>query len=279
MITVASFRTMPVFLTAALSTFASAIFFASLLTVQRGWRWPPRRCMHDILIASFIIGVAYYAIFYLGFKYTTAGNGAVVALMEVFFSFLIISVIRKHDPLIPSHVAGAGMMLAGALFILIPRTAGWHGGDLIILCATAIPPLGNMAMQRARKEASAAYIMFWRSFISSLFLFFLFFLFEKAPSSSALVSILPLTLVTGMFVLGLSKIFWIEAIHRIPVTKTISLVSIQPLFTLLFASLFLHETPTIVQLFSFFPMAIGMFLLMGQPRKVVNQSPNDLFNE
>jgi drug/metabolite transporter (DMT)-like permease len=65
----------------------------------------------------------------------------------------------------------------------------------------------------------------------------------------------------GIFIFGLSKILWVEAIHRIPITKTISLACIQPLLTMIFAYFFLRQSATVVQLLSLVPMAVGMLLL------------------
>jgi drug/metabolite transporter (DMT)-like permease len=61
--------------------------------------------------------------------------------------------------------------------------------------------------------------------------------------------------------LGLSKLLWIEGIHRISVTKASALSSMSPLLTLLFAWLLLGNVPSIFQLVSFIPMFFGVLLL------------------
>jgi drug/metabolite transporter (DMT)-like permease len=60
---------------------------------------------------------------------------------------------------------------------------------------------------------------------------------------------------------GFVKMLWIEGIHRVSVVKANALTSTAPLFTLFFAWLILHNTPTIWQLSSFIPMFIGILLL------------------
>jgi drug/metabolite transporter (DMT)-like permease len=81
-------------------------------------------------------------------------------------------------------------------------------------------------------------------------------------------------LIGGFFLMGLSKILWIEAIHRLPITQTISVASIQPLFTMFFAYILLHQAPEWVQLLSLPPIAGGMYLLTKKP--VLQQVVSDM---
>ncbi|MBI2356020.1 MAG: DMT family transporter [Candidatus Doudnabacteria bacterium] len=68
-------------------------------------------------------------------------------------------------------------------------------------------------------------------------------------------------LINGLIMLGLSKIFWLEAIHRISVVKANALSSMGPLATLFFAWIILRDAPTSWQLLSIVPMIFGVVLL------------------
>ncbi len=264
-LTLVALKSVPVFTAAALTTLCSTLFFLILLIWKPQKQRPSKSCIRDIAFACITIGVGYYAFVYVGISLTTPGNAAIVGLMEIFFSYLFISVIGRHEPFVKSHVLGAVLMVTGILFVLIPSAHVFRSGDFILLVGSMIPPLGNLAMQRARKEVSAAYIMFFRSLTATVALGILALLFEGLPAPHALWSAFPAILFGGFLLMGLSKILWIEAIHRLPITQTISVASIQPLFTMLFAFILLGDAPEWMQLLSLPPIMAGMYLLTKKP--------------
>ena len=251
---------------AAIGTGLSAIFFALLLTVRRRWVFPESRAVWmDMLLATFFIGIVFYSLIFTGYKYTSAGNGAVIGLMEVFFTFIIVHLLVKHERFVLVHALGAVFMAIGALFILMPK---WRGnvnmGDLMIILGTMMAPIGNIFAQRARKKSSAEMLMFVRSVIGAFFLFLLAATFESAPQLSTLTSLwLPL-LFSGFLYLGLSKILWVEAIHPLSIAKTVSLSALSIPLALFFAWILLDQSPTVEQLAATLPMIGGMFLLVQE---------------
>ncbi len=265
-ITVLTVSALPPLYVAAIGTALAAVFFAAVLTVRRAWSLPTSRVVwRDMLLATLFNGIVYYSLVFVGFKYTSAGNGAVVALLEVFFTFLIVNVLVKHERFIVTHALGALLMGVGALFILIPKWNGTvHTGDLLILLATVFAPIGNIFAKRARTRVSAELLMLVRSTIAALFLFLLAAALAPAPTLSALASSwLPL-LFTGFLYLGLSKLLWVEALHRLSIAKTVSLSAITIPLTLGFAWLLLGQAPTWEQLAATVPMIGGMWLLLKE---------------
>ncbi len=246
---------------AAFTTISATIFFGIVVTTKGEWHVPSKQTMKHIAIACVLLGICYYVCIYIGLSQTTPGNSAIIGLSEIFFSYLFLSVLKKHERLVRNHVIGSVLMVAGVLFVLIPSAGEFHRGDFIILLGSMFPPFGNLAMQRARKEVSSSFIMFWRSFAGSIAMIILMFAFDGAASLASIKLSLPSILFCGFVLMGFSKILWIEAIHRLPITQTISIVSIQPLFTLFFAYLFLSQQPEWTQLLSLPPLALGMYLL------------------
>lgn len=248
---------------AAIGMFFSMLYFLFVLVFRGQWTTNVSRATrYDIMKACLLIGVGYYAMIYVGISLTTPGNAAVIGLMEIFFSFLFISVIGKHEALRLTHAAGAIFMICGSLFILIPSATGSvHIGDVIIFFGCMLPPLGNLAMQRARKEVSASYIMFWRALSGTVCFTLMALVWDGVPSLDAVLHSLPFLLMTGIGLLGFSKILWIEAIHRLPITQTISIGAVQPLLTMIFAFAILGDIPGLGQLLSLPLLALGMILL------------------
>jgi drug/metabolite transporter (DMT)-like permease len=252
---------LPMF-TAGASALTAAVFFAAILTQKRLWKQiRVRKAWPDMLAAAVLIGVMFYGLLYTGLQFTTAGNAGIIGQMEVLFAFVILGVLLKHEKMIPSQVVGAACMVLGALIVLVPKASGWHPGDLIILIACLFPPIGNACMQRARKSVSTEMILFARSAISGVFLLALSLLLEPMPSGDALVQASALLIINGVMMFGVSKILWLEGIRRIPVTKAISLASISPVFTLLFAALLLGEKITPYQVLGVIPMLAGVKLI------------------
>ncbi len=248
---------------ASASTIFAVLFFVIVLTIQK--RWPEvlrRDAWGDIFWTSIFIGVMYYGLIFSALNHTTAGDVSILSLLEILFSFLFLALLLKHEKFIFSQFVGSLFMILGAFLILFHGKFIWNAGDLLVVLAVMIAPFGNIFQQRARHKVSSATIMFFRSLISSIFLFVLAFFMEKIPSREALVGMLPFFLINGMLMLGLSKIFWTEAIHRIPITRALSLEPVAPLLTLIFAFFFLAETPTIWQILGFLPISGGAYLIL-----------------
>ncbi len=261
-VTILTFSRLTPLFSAALGTMLSCVFFALVLTLRKNWHEAfVREAWRDILLASAFIGVFFYVFLYLGISRTTADNASIMALMEVFFSFLILAFVWKKETVDARRTVGAVLMAGGALLILLPKASGWHAGDLLVLIATMFPPLGNHFARQAHARESAAFIMFARGVISSFVLLALAFALEPAPSAGTLASSWPALVINGFFLLGFSKILWLEGIARIPITKAIALASIGPLFTFVFAYFLLHEQVTLWQLAGFLPIAAGILLL------------------
>jgi drug/metabolite transporter (DMT)-like permease len=260
-ITVLSFKNVPTLLALAWSTLFSAIFFAIVLFWKKGWgQIKNKEAIKDILAATFILGIAYYLFYFFGLRHTSPGNAGLIALTEIFFSFLFFNVWRKEYCL-RNHIWGALLMLVGAAIVLYPNTSKFQLGDLLVLAASFIAPLGNFFQRRARKIVSSEAILFVRNLISAAFIFILAYFIKIDFSAIDIKGSLILLIINGFFLLGLSKVLWLEGIHRINVAKANALNAIAPLLTLLFAWLLLGNIPTGFQLFSFIPMFFGVILL------------------
>ncbi|PIQ77598.1 hypothetical protein COV82_03565 [Candidatus Peregrinibacteria bacterium CG11_big_fil_rev_8_21_14_0_20_46_8] len=260
-ITILAYSALTPLYTAAISTLIAAITFALILTFQRRWHeiaiksvWP------DILGATIIIGVFFYILVFVGLRHTSAGNASIVGLMEVFFCFVVFSLLGKERLSVGKKI-GAACMVIGALVILLPKHTAPNLGDILILVAASFVPFGNYFAQRARKKVGSVTIMFLRSIMSFVVLLVVAYFFEPLPGPDVLRKSFVFLAINGLLLLGFSKLLWLEAIHRIPVTKAISLSSISPAFTLLFAFLFLDELPTVAQIAGFFPIFAGVLLL------------------
>jgi drug/metabolite transporter (DMT)-like permease len=85
--------------------------------------------------------------------------------------------------------------------------------------------------------------------------------FEPAVEYNAFVSALPSLLFIGILIYVVSKIMWIEALHRTSITKLSAMLGLVPMMTLVFAYFYLHEVPELRQVLGIVPVLAGGYLL------------------
>ena len=261
-----SYSAVSPFTSLAVSSLFSALFFGIILTIRRRWTelFNIQALIYS-LYSTFIVGILYYLLYFLSLRYSSAGNVSILALSEVFFSFLLFHVWQKE--LIPKlHIYGAFLILLGAVIVLIPSMTMFNIGDVLILIGAAIVPFGNFFVQKARRVVHTETIMFIRGIVGSCVIFLFSFFLHAASPLPQIIHSLPFLIANGVFILGLSTMLWVEGIHRIPVTKANALSSLGPLITLLFVWIIFGTSPTSWQLLSFIPMFIGVILISSIPQ-------------
>ena len=263
-VVVLSYAAVPSLVSLFWSTLFATIFF--LVVVNYRGRWKELRnallWKYAFLIAL-IIGVVTYSLYFIALETTTPGNVAIIVLFEVFTSFLFFRVF-KGERFSFDYALGAILMVMGAIIVLGRDFSGMHLGDLLILIMCVFAPIGNFFQQKAREIASSETIMFLRSALSLPGIFLLTYFFGAHASARDVLAALPLLILNGILLLGFSKLFWLEAIHRISVTKGTALASISPLVTLALAWVMLSQTPTVWQIASLVPFILGTLLLTDQ---------------
>lgn len=248
----------------AWSTFFASMFFAACVTARKKWH-ELKDCdaVRDALLTTFLLGILYYGLVYLGLKFTTPGNASLISIVEIFFTYLFFNV-WKREFFSYRYIAGALCMVTGAAIVFAPNFSNLNIGDILIACAVACAPFGNFFAQRARKKISGEMIFFIRTFCATPFIFILAWLFGEQGFLQGLSQSLFYMVFIGIVLLGFQKLLWIESIHRISVTKALSLHSITPLVTLFLAWVVLSQKPTLFQLTSFVPLVVGIYLLTSE---------------
>ncbi|MCJ7764966.1 MAG: DMT family transporter [Thiovulaceae bacterium] len=245
---------------------AIAVIIFSVLLIYRGKTAElfHKEARKDLLLTTLFINLLFVLIF-IGLQYTTAGNMAVIIFLQLLFAYLYFNVFGS-DSLSPLHTFGAVVMGLGALTVLIPDDLSLNRGDLLILIAAAIAPLANFYQKRARSYVSSETILAFRNIFALPVMFLLAYLTEPLPTSDNLIKALPYILAIGILVFGLSKVLWLEALHRISITKVSAMMALPPIFTLIFAYYTLNELPELRQILGVIPILIGGYLIT-KPQK------------
>ena len=220
----------------------------------------------DILLTTLILGVLYYILTFFGLRLTSPGNASIIGLSEILMGYIFFHLIRKEE-ILKSHLIGAILVIVGVIIIFIPNFQKFQLGDLLILSAALIAPFGNFFQRRARTKTSSESILFIRSVIGTIIIFFLAFMLRDSFTVISIKSAFLVLFISGVFVFGLSKIFWIEGIHRIGIVKANALNCISPLVAISFAWVILQKAPTIYQLLSIIPLFFGIIFLSRNKTK------------
>lgn len=185
---------------------------------------------------------------------------AVIVFLQVLFSYLYFNVLGS-EKMQKSHLIGAIIMTIGALIILIPDDMHFNKGDWLILASAAMAPIVNLYQKRARNYCSAETILGFRTVVGFPFVALLAYFLEPAVSYENFLLALPyiFLIATGVYVAA--KIMWIEALNRMSITKLSAMLAVLPVFTLIFAYLYLNEVPEFRQLLGIVPVLMGGYLI------------------
>ena len=213
----------------------------------------------DLLLTSLFITLLFLLVF-LGLQYTTAGNMAVIIFLQLAFSYLYFNLLGS-ERLMPLHTMGALLMGIGALLMLFPQNFRLNAGDLLILAAAAVAPVANLYQKRARAHVSSMTILTYRNLVALPVLCALAWWFEPLPRLQDFWQALPYLGAVALLVYVAAKILWVEALHRISITKMSAMLAMMPLFTMMFAYPVLGEVPTIRQIAGLVPILLGGYFI------------------
>lgn len=244
----------------AFVVFIATLLLTAILLMKKQWSTLfIRKAQKDLLLTSLFITMMFLLLF-LSLRYTSAGNVAVLIFLQLLFSYMYFNIFGSEE-LTRLHTLGAFIMGSGAVIILFPEDLQFNIGDAMALAAAAIAPIANLYQKRARTHVGTITILTYRNIAALPVLFTMALLLEPLPEQAKLITALPYLLAIGILVYVIAKILWIEALHRISITKMSAMVALIPLFTLVFAYFVLHEVPTLRQLLGIVPIIAGGYLI------------------
>ncbi len=246
-----------------------AYFYSLLVSVIfLGVWWFYRRKQHEIRLTAAYKDLALtslyittlFALTFTGLQYTTATNVAIILFLQILFAYLFLGG-RQGERLDGRHTFGAVLMTVGALLVLFPGEWTVNKGDILVLIAALIAPFANLYQKKARSRVSSETVLLVRSVVALPFIYVLAVLFEPSPAWSIVQQQWLWLGLTGFLVFFVGKLFWVEAIHLLPITKVNALYAFAPLMTLGLAYVVLNQIPTLSQLLGIMPILLGGYLI------------------
>jgi drug/metabolite transporter (DMT)-like permease len=246
--------------TYAFSLLVSLIFFLIIMIKKSLFKeLKNKKAYKDLLLTSFWITTMFIFVF-LGMRYTTAGNMSVIIFLQLLFAYLYFNVFGS-DKMDKIHTFGAFIMGIGAMIILFPKELVLNKGDLLILIAAAIAPVANYYSKCTREHCSSETILGFRTLFALPVVSLFAWIVEPKISYEDIYLSLPYVVLIGFLIFGVSKIMWMEALHRTTITKISAMMALVPVLTLLFAYLYLGEEPEMRQILGIMPVLVGGYLL------------------
>ncbi len=254
----------PIFSYTLTIAFAGLLFLFLVIKNKRWNELKDKRVLADSFLTAIFISLLFYGLYFYGLQFTTAGSASIIAVSEVMWTFVIFKIWKK-EKLSRVKIIGIILMVISSILALSQNVVHINKGEIIIFFATMFAPFGNFFQKRARAYASSESILFLRSLFSvPILLVISILLKENTHITFQNTNILLILIVNGIFLAGLSKLFWLEGITRISVTVAQGIHAFTPVLTLITAFFILREIPNIYQVLSLIPATIGMRLIFKE---------------
>lgn len=242
------------------TSFSLLLFFGILLYKKKFFELKSREAVLDSCKAGVLISLIFYGLTFYGIHKTGAGSASIILQLEIVTGFIFFNLLRKEQ-IQKAHIYGAICMLLGGMLVLSPNIEGIRLGDLFILLAVCVTPLGNFYQRRASRTVSVETVLFVRSLVAVVVFWILALsLYGKETLQFSPKEFFWLAF-NGIFIFGFSKILWLLGIQKISVTKAHAMNIISPVITVAIAFFWLQEEITKLQFLSIIPVGLGVYLL------------------
>jgi drug/metabolite transporter (DMT)-like permease len=212
------------------------------------------------LFLTSLLTTAMFAFIFIGLQYTSANNMAILMFMQVFFSYVYFYK-NKTESLTLQQSLGAFLMLIGAMIVLFPEKIQLGLGDALIIFAAMIAPIANYWQKRSRSFVPSETILLVRSLFAIPVLFILAKWMEPDVSWKMIQEQWFWLFMIGSLVFVVAKLWWIEAIYLLSITKVSAIFAFSPMMTLALSYWILDDMPTIHQIIGVFPIIMGSVLI------------------
>lgn len=257
----------PVFF-GAISSYVAAFFLFWYLVytkaLTKGITWEVLRYILAVVLCIVVLG---HVFVFIGSQYTTGINVGLLLRFELVTTFIVGTLLAK-ERLTTRQLGGAILIIIGVVSILFNGTLQFNRGDMLVIVATALFPVGNMFAKKALASISPVSLLFWRYSVGgSILLVLTPFVEPQAFAVQWTLSSVVFLLFFGTAMLIASKTCFYAGLQRLQMTNVIFLVTaLATALTLLFSYLFLHEVPSLYQWVGFSISVLGAYFMNVRTR-------------
>jgi drug/metabolite transporter (DMT)-like permease len=222
------------------------------------------RKYYVLVVITGIIGAAIApALFFQGLKQTTAGDTSLLANGETVFSILF-ALLLFGERLKP-RVYGAIILILVGVYIVTTNLRfdssilNFNSGNILIIGATVLWGLDNNISKIITRHMDVARLVQLKSLIGGGILLVIILLIGVSFNIDV-DQIIPI-IILGVLGVAFSLYLYLQAIKRIGVAKSSSLLSLSAAFGLSFAAIMLLEPISVYQLVAIGVMFVGIYIM------------------
>jgi drug/metabolite transporter (DMT)-like permease len=242
------------------TSFSLLLFLGVTLYKKKLYELKSGQAVKDSLKAGILISLIFYGLTFYGINKTGAGSASIILQLEIVTGFLFFNLLKK-EYIKKSYIYGCLCMLVGGVLVLSPNINGFRLGDILIILAVCVTPLGNFYQRRASRSISVEAVLLIRSLVAVLVLWLVSLSIHGVEAFQFSAKELFWLACNGIFIFGFSKILWLLGIQKISVTKAHAMNIISPVITVFIAFVWLKEHITTLQFVSLVPVSLGVYLL------------------
>jgi len=252
------------------ATFTPLAYRSKKKTVHRKY--------YVLVIMTGIIGAAIAPVlFFQGLKQTTAGDTSLLANGETVFSILFALLLFGEK--LNTKVYLAIILILAGLFIVTTNLKfdstilNLNSGNILVIGATVLWGLDNNISKIITRHMEIARVVQLKSLVGGGILLIVV-LAGGLPLTIQYNQILPIIIV-GVLGIAFSLFLYLQAIKKIGVAKSSSILSLSAVFGLAFAGIFLAEQISHYQLIAIIVMFVGVYMMYkSEEKKDANQMTN-----
>jgi len=255
-----------------------AIFYAAVTSLLAGffmglWLWGAgrlkellnRKAWKAMLFVTLFIVVFPSILVYKGTALTSGINTSILLTAEIFFALIFFHFVGERVTW--AKMAGATAMVLGTILVVWNGQLALNRGDLFILLATAFFPVGNFYAKKVLEQVHPLTLVLVRNLLGGIILMG----FSLTSESIVGTSVWPLLkelwwviLLNGILISVFSKVVWYEGLKRIEITKATIMMMSYPALSMILATIFLKEIPTLYQFGGLVIIFAGLYAITIQ---------------
>lgn len=182
---------------------------------------------------------------FVAFFYALQWSNVAIGMLSL-FTFPIMTTLLEplffKTPFQKVHLLLGGMVLIG-IYFLAPSfdfKDGMTQGLLIGLLSAFAWAVRNLIVKRHMSEINSSLFMFYQLAIAVVLLFPVLFIFNEA----SVVPQLPYLLFLGLVTTAIGHTLFLQSFNHFSVSTASIMASVQPIYGIIVAMIFLHEIPT-----------------------------------
>jgi drug/metabolite transporter (DMT)-like permease len=244
---------------------ASAILLVIFFITQKNYITPIKKDFWGHIILTILSVILYNTFFFIGIKYTSSVNAALITTTNPILTVIIATLIAR-ERLNTWQIFGFAISFIGVMLAVVSPDAligfNFNYGDIFIIFSTLSIALFGGLQKVLIKHSNPITLTTTNAVLGALF-----FLILNYSTNQPVVSNVPLIVYLSLGFLAifssiLGLLFWVNGIQKLGVANTVIFYNLVPIFAIL-VSYFFGQTPSLNQIIATCLVIIGVLSSIG----------------